>query len=117
MLGKTLYDLLKPIRSTATKLTDFVGNLVPLPSLSPGFRMMAVGIGMLVILLLMLSGCSTSSRTVRPPLPPQAQPRMIPDFAGRTHRDILLYGIEMKEGWLGCEMDKKAIRRLYGADK
>lgn len=112
MFGKTLYDLLKPIRSTVTKLTGSAAKLVSPLSLSPGFKV-AAGIVMLVIVLLMLCGCSTASRTVRPPLPPQAQPRTVPDFTGRTHRDILLHAIEVKEGWLSCEQDKRSIRELY----
>ena len=50
-------------------------------------------------------------------MPPQANARAVPDFNGRTHRDVLLHAIEVKEGWLACEAEKKVIRKLYESPK
>lgn len=116
MLGKTLNGLLKLTVSTVSKLTASTARLVEPLSLSPAFKAV-VGTVMLVIVLFWLFGCSTPSRTVRPTLPPQANARTVPDFNGRTHRDILLHAIEVKEGWLACEADKSAIRKLYEPSK
>lgn len=116
MLLPTLKNLLKLTVSTVSKLTDSAGKLVAPLSPSPGFKALA-GTVMLAIVLFWLFGCSTQSRTVRPTMPPQANARAVPDFNGRTHRDILLHAIEVKEGWLSCEQDKVAIRRLYEPSK
>ena len=60
----------------------------------------------------LLSGCSP--RIVRPPLPPQADARTVTPFTGATYRDVTLYAIETRTGWLSCEQDKRAIRQVYG---
>ncbi len=58
-----------------------------------------------------VSGCSP--RIVRPPLPPQADARTVTPFTGATYRDVTLYAIETRTGWLSCEQDKSAIRQVY----
>lgn len=70
----------------------------------------------LIVLFLLifsaLSGCTTV-KTVKPPMPPQAQARPLPPFHGQTYRDAILYLIEVREWGMSCEADKSAIRRMY----
>ena len=79
----------------------------------PSPRMIALSVVCLT-LLLMCSGCTTT-KTVRPPLPPQADARPMPRFLGSTYRDSIQYTLEVREWGMGCEADKTAIRRMYKA--
>ncbi len=69
-------------------------------------------IALCLLFFVLLSGCSP--RTVKPSLPPQADQRPIPDFEGQTYRDVILYVIELREGFQSCEADKTTIRSLFG---
>lgn len=82
--------------------------------LSPDWLTTAASIVLLILLLCALLGCSP--RTIRPTLPPQAEPREIPDFQGQTYRDVILYVIELRESAMACEADKGAIRYLFGEE-
>ncbi len=102
-LGDTLRSLLRPVDGLLDKLTPF-GKPV----------MMAALIVVFLILCSALSGCAP--RTIRPTLPPQAEPREIPAFEGQTYRDVILYVIELREVAQQSEADKAVIRRVYGHD-
>ena len=82
--------------------------------ISPRLVMTAALIGLFLMGCLALSGCAP--RTVRPTLPPQADPRPVPQFQGKTYRDVILYVIELKESCQASEADKAAIRRVYAND-
>lgn len=99
-LSDTLKNLLQPVKSL----------LKPL-DLSPRWLTMGVLIGCCLLLLVMCSGCTP--RTIRPPLPPQAEPRPMPQFTGQTFRDSILWSIEVREWGMSCEADKGAIREVY----
>lgn len=104
--------LLKQLENMLSNLLPSVLTLPSLLSELPRFLKKAALIVLCLLLLWMLFGC-TATRTVRPPLPPQADARQINDFHGRTHRDVMRYAIEMREGFMSCEADKASIRSLY----
>lgn len=100
-IGSTLRNLLAPVNPLLGRL-----RLLLRPPL------MAALICVCLILFLALSACAP--QTVRPTLPAQADARSIPDFEGKTYRDVLQYVIELREGWQASEADKAAIRSVYG---
>ncbi len=104
---------LMQLASISRNLTGFVGKL-----LRPVVRWPAL-LTMTALIVGCLLGCSLlwgcSPRVVRPPLPPQAEARVIPTFDGKTWRDVLYYVVEVRSGWQSCEADKSAIRYLYRA--
>lgn len=104
-LGNTLGSLLGPV----------VKPLRPQFKLPKSLTMVASIVGLALICWL-LWGCAPQTRIVRPPLPPQAEPREVPSFQGQTYRDVILYVIELKEVAQQSEADKAAIRRVYGHD-
>lgn len=113
MLGTKLYVLRKQVSSTLGNLLKPAGRLLqPLGTL-PRWLTTGAWIVGLVLLCWMCFGC-TQTRIVRPPLPPQAEPREVPSFQGQTYRDVILYVIELKETAQASEADKAAIRRVYG---
>lgn len=108
--------LLQRLRSMLkTSLRPVAGLLTVRVKLSKR-QMMVASIATLAILFacFFLMGCAPQTRIVRPPLPPQAQPREVPSFQGQTYRDVILYVIELKETAQQSEADKAAIRRVYG---
>lgn len=95
------------------------GLLKPLTQISVRLapsRALLVTIALIVLCLLMfllLSGCANQpSRS----LPAQAEPRPMPQFKGRTHRDALMHIPELRQWGMSCEADKEAIRRALGDD-
>lgn len=80
----------------------------------PRSRMMSVltVLFLLPCVMFWISGCTTT-RVVRPPLPPQAEARVVSTFDGKTWRDVLYYVVELRSGWQACESDKAAIRYVY----
>lgn len=113
MRDSMLNRLLRPLASMTKNLQQYVLTARELLPLSPGFRWVAASIVLCLLLLLTLSGCAPQTKTVRPPLPSQAQPRLVPDFTGSTHRDVLMYAIELREGWLSCESEKGVWRHMH----
>lgn len=99
LLGNTLGSLLTPVNKLLDRLP-----------VSPSFVTTAA---LIVILAMLLLGCSPA-KTVKPTLPPQADAREVTVFSGRTHRDVMLYSVQLREGWLSCESDKAAIRSVFG---
>lgn len=108
MLGTKLYVLRKQVSSTLGNLLRPANALLGKVGLSVNWLMMAVLIGLLVVML-----CACSPRVVRPSLPPQAEPQQVPQFEGKTYRDVLLYVIELREACYASEADKAAIRYVY----
>lgn len=107
---------LRPLANMLDSLLENVRELLDrLPQLRTVLTMAALIVACLLTLS-MLSGCSQRVKTVRPPLPAQADPRQMPQFHGETYRDAILYIIEVREWGLTCEADKRAIRQLW-ADK
>lgn len=104
--------LLMRLGSTVKTLLDSVDRRVERLGPFPQFLGMLAWMLLCLGLLLTLFGCTTT-RTVRPPLPPQAEARELPSFQGKTYRDVILYVIELKEAAQQSEADKAAIRRLY----
>lgn len=100
-LGSTLANLLKP-----------VSNLLTVRVKLPKHLMTAALIGLCLLGFFLLSGC-TPAKTIKPPLPPQADPRPLPRFTGSTYRELILWSIDVRESFLSCEADKAAIRRMY----
>lgn len=108
--------LLQRLRSTLTTSLKPVAKLLrPQIKLPKSLTMVALIVGSVLICWL-LWGCAPQTRVVRPPLPPQAEPREVPSFQGQTYRDVILYVIELKETAYQSEADKAAIRRIYGRD-
>ncbi len=113
MLLSRLHPLLKRASDTLKSLLAPVKKLLDTSPLSPIFLMMAVSI---LFCLLLLSGCSTT-KTVKPTLPAEAQPRSAPKFHGKTYRDAMKYVAELKEYGRQCEADKAAIRYVFKEQK
>lgn len=115
MLGKRLYDSRKRLEST---LRNLIGRVVrQIDGLGSSFGYLTTVVWTAIFLLALAiccSGCAPQIRTVRPPLPPQAQAREVPSFQGQTYRDVILYVIQLKEVAQQSEADKAAIRRVYG---
>lgn len=107
--------LLKRLGSTLSNLLPPVDKLLTFHVKLPKWTMTAVWTGLLLLACWMLFGCTTQTRTVRPPLPPQADARPMPRFLGSTYRDSIQYTLEVREWGMGCEADKTAIRRMYKA--
>lgn len=102
--------LLKRLASSAQNLIGSVSNR--LENLQPfGKLATIVWIAVLILLLIVLCGCSP--RTVKPSLPAQAQAREMPTYDGQTYRDAILYLIEVREWGMSCESDKAAIRSVF----
>lgn len=106
--------LLQRLSSTLKTSLSPVAKLLRPQIKLPKSLTMVVSIGLLALLLWLLWGCAPQTRIVRPPLPPQAEPREVPSFQGQTYRDVILYVIELKETAQASEADKAAIRRVYG---
>lgn len=104
-----LLDSLKPLGSTLASLLRPVGKLLRLPKMLPRSLMTAALIATFLVICFCLSACNP--KIVRPSLPPQADPRPVPAFNGRTYRDVILYVIELRESCQASEADKAAIRR------
>lgn len=103
--------LLKRLESTLGNLLKPVKGL--LETLPPFGKPAWIALMLLTVLILaMCSGC-TPAKTVRPSLPPQADPREMPAYDGQTFRDAILYLIEVREWGMQCEADKSAIRQVY----
>lgn len=105
----------KPLRmqlvSIFENLTGSVDKLLRRTDQWQAWQMMLALTGALALVLLLLSACSP--RIVRPPLPPQAEARVIPTFDGKTWRDVLYYVVELRETCMSSEADKAAIRYVY----
>lgn len=108
--------LTQQLNDTLRILVQRVGTLRSELGLSFAWWMMAALTVLCLLILSMLSGCTTT-RVVRPPLPAQAQPRPLPPFDGRTYRDVVQYVIEVREWGMACEADKAAIRYVYMVPK
>lgn len=103
--------LLTQLGNTTKSLLGSVKPLLGRLNLSSRPLMMAALIVGFLILCFVLCGCSP--RMVRPSLPPQADPRPVPEFEGRTYRDVLLYVVELRESCQASEADKAAIRDVF----
>lgn len=108
-------DLSSRIESTLQSLRSSVSNLLSLAEPWPRYLMMIVLAVCFLLVLLMCSGCQP--QMVRPDLPHQADPRALPPFEGKTYRDALQYIPELREAFLSCESDKRAIRSILGGEK
>ena len=104
--------LLQRLDSTLKNLSKRADKLLDRLPLSNNSLKTIAWIVACLLALSMLSGCAP--RTVKPTLPSQIDPRPIPDFEGQTYRDVILYVIDMREGFQSCEADKNAIRGLFG---
>lgn len=105
--------LLTQLASTLKNLTGSASKLLPPLVRWPTWLTTLALIVCFLLALSLASGCSP--RIVRPPLPPQAEARVIPTFDGKTWRDVLYYVVEVRSGWQSCEADKRAIRYIYQA--
>lgn len=80
-------------------------------------RMMAVSIGLCLALL--STGCSTTPILVepaKPRVPAMLDPRPVPDFVGKTYRDLIIYAARIREAALQSEADKAAARKALGGE-
>ncbi len=103
--------LLRRLENTLDSLTRHVETLTAeLGSWSKPL-MMGASIVTCLLILSMCSGCSP--KIVKPQLPPQADARSVPAFTGRTHRDVILYVLELRQSCLASEADKAAIRQVF----
>lgn len=100
---------LKQASGTLKSLLAPVKKLLSNPPLSPMFLMTAA---LMLFFLLVLSACSTT-KTAKPTLPAEAQPRTAPKWHGKTYRDAMKYVAELKEYGRQCEADKAAIRYVF----
>lgn len=100
LLGATLSSLRKPVQGLLGRLR--------LLALNPTT---VVLIALILLASLIFSGCTP--RTIKPSLPPQADPRPVPPYNGQTYRDVILYVIELRESALNCEADKAAVRAVF----
>ena len=100
-LGWLLDNLLSPVK----RLTE---RLAP----SRTFLTMIALVVLSLLVLSMLSGCATASRSV----PPQLDPRPMPPFNGQTYRDALIHIPELREWGMSCEADKAASRKALTDD-
>ena len=100
-VGNMLSDLLPPVDKLLTPHVWW-----------PKFLRTIVLIVVCLMLLSLCSGCTTT-KVVRPELPPQADAREIPQFQGETHRDVIQYVILLREACYAAEADKAAIRRVF----
>lgn len=116
MLENLLNALLRPVKTISALSTDFLGTLAKPLQWSPLFKMTVLTVSLL-LLCWMLFGCSTPRKVMKPPLPAQASERSIPSFTGRTNRDAIMYGLDMREGWGFCEADKAVWRRMHETSK
>lgn len=88
-----------------------------LRKLSPDFRT-SVAVLIFLILMLLLPGCALLAPreqvVVREPLscqiPPQLEPRDIPEYRGRTWRDLAHYATRLLEQLRASEADKAAAK-------
>lgn len=113
MLLSKLHPLLKQASGTLKSLlAPALKRLDRSPLFLPSLMMAAL----MLFFLLTLSGCSTT-KTVKPTLPAEAQPRTAPKFHGKTYRDAMKYVAELKEYGLQCEADKEAIRYVFKEQK
>lgn len=105
--------LLMQLASTLRNLTGSASKLLPPLVRWPTWLTTLALIVCFLLALSLASGCSP--RIVRPPLPPQAEARVIPTFDGKTWRDVLYYVVELRQTCQASEADKSAIRYLYTA--
>lgn len=77
----------------------------------PGCRTTVAWI--VLCLLVPMTGCATRPmpHPALPPLPMLA-PRPIPEWSGRTYRDLLVYSTRLREAAQASEADKAAARAL-----
>ena len=104
--------LLQRVENTVENLLASANKPLALLAVLPKPLVTIVLIALCLLFFSLLCGCSP--RMVKPTLPPQAEPREMPVFAGKTNRDTVLYAIEVREWGLSCEADKAAIRKVYG---
>ena len=104
------------VRSTLRTLPSPLSLVEKWQRLSPLFRQTIVLTAASLLICFMLLGCA-SRQVNQPPLPAQAQPRVIPAFKGETPRQIILWAVDLREGWESCEYDKQVWRELYGEVK
>lgn len=77
---------------------------------SPGFLMM---LAWTIPLLFLLIGCAAPACKAIPPLP-SLNPRPVPEWHGKTYRDVLGYVVELHEAAEQSEADKRAARMALG---
>lgn len=106
-------DLSQRVGNILGSLKSYVGNLLPLAKPWPRSLTMIACLVLFLLVLSMCSGCQP--RVIRPDLPPQADPRPLPPFNGKTYRDALHYIPEIRESFLSCEQDKRTIREVMGS--
>lgn len=103
--------LLTPLADTVKSLLGSVRNLRQALLPSPPWLTMVALIVLLILALSVLSGCT---RVVRPTLPPEADPRPMPQWNGKTNRQVFGYIPVLREWGKSCEADKAVIRKVYG---
>lgn len=101
------------VRSTLRTLPSHLSLVEKWQRLSPLFRQTIVLTAASLLICFMLLGCASR----HPLLPAQAQPRVIPAFKGETPRQVILWAVDLREGWESCEYDKQVWRELYGEVK
>ncbi len=104
----------RQVESMLQQLERIVGKLLLRLDPSPGWMKTLVWISILALALSLCSVTACTPQMVRPQLPAQADPRPVPLFEGRTHRDVIYYVIELRETLQNCEADKQSIRSLFG---
>jgi hypothetical protein len=77
---------------------------------SPMFPMT---VACLVLCLFLLTGCAAPVCKAIPPLP-SLNPRPVPEWQGKTYRDLLTYTVEVHESAEASEADKRAARMALG---
>lgn len=79
------------------------------PYTSPLFRMILIAV--LVVTYLLISGCASRPCQTTPPLP-SLNPRPVPQWQGKTYRDLLQWAVEVHEAAEASEADKRAARAV-----
>lgn len=98
------------LESIVRNLLDIVRNVKLRNLLSVISPQTIVFVTILILILLLLSGCSPRRDVV---LPPEAEPRPMPPLYGTSALDAML-GVPLYREWgLACEADKELIRSMY----
>lgn len=112
MRKNSVSDWLTLLSRTAGNWSKFIPLVEQLTKWLSANRTTAVWIVIILLLLVLLSGCAAPTKQPYQRLPPQAQPRPVPEYSGKTYRDVILHLIELRESNLSCEADKAVIRQV-----
>lgn len=77
---------------------------------SPLFGLMLAS--MLWLILMLLTSCASPRQTI-PPMP-MLEPRPLPQWDGKTYRDLVGYSLRLKEAAAASEADKRAAKAVLG---